>query len=403
MDFYIQFGHGMGQLSQDMTKIWGGGTVVLSPRDASPKQLLKWAKGITKTKGAEVLLDPQFYSPRSNHHKIIAHSFWPSDYETSEFYSEESQLRYLNQLYEKNRELKTSAFILPNMFASSWSDDWLAITESICKVALAQQYELPLYSTIAIGADIICNDLDIQKILEFFEACDVEGIYLLPETPSNEYLVSEPKWFSGLLELVAGLKLMGKKVIVGYTNHQSLCLGVASADAICSGNWLNVRKFSVDNFMKNDDDTHRRRGNWYYAPSCLSECKLRFLDTAQERAILSDLKPPDSFNCTYSERLFLGPKPNSVDFKSSPDSFGHYFQALRSQTIRMRKATYQLTKDNYLALLDDASNMHEKMHQNGVIMGRSFFETFDAIRSAIAILDSTRGVMLKRKWAELQH
>lgn len=44
-----------------------------------------------------------------------------------------------------------------------------------------------------------------------------------------------PIWFTNLLSLVAGLKLLEKEVIVGYANHQMLALACTGVDAIATG------------------------------------------------------------------------------------------------------------------------------------------------------------------------
>ena len=44
MELYFQFGYGMKKIATDLSKDWGGATAILSPRDMSPEQLVKWRK-----------------------------------------------------------------------------------------------------------------------------------------------------------------------------------------------------------------------------------------------------------------------------------------------------------------------------------------------------------------------
>ena len=49
-------------------------------------------------------------------------------------------------------------------------------------------------------------------------------------------------------------------MVVGYANHELLCLGAASVNAIASGTWMNVRAFSPDRFLSADEDEIKRNG-----------------------------------------------------------------------------------------------------------------------------------------------
>lgn len=51
MDLYLQFGHGMMEHSRHLVRSWGGGTVILSPRDLERKQLVKLSEEIRVMKG----------------------------------------------------------------------------------------------------------------------------------------------------------------------------------------------------------------------------------------------------------------------------------------------------------------------------------------------------------------
>ena len=48
MNFFLQFGHGMKQMSIDLAKKWGEATVILSPRDIKPDQLAQWSPSFLK-------------------------------------------------------------------------------------------------------------------------------------------------------------------------------------------------------------------------------------------------------------------------------------------------------------------------------------------------------------------
>src|SRR5215217_5776435 len=79
MELYLQFGYGMMQHCRHLIADWGGGTVVLSPRDMSDRQLRTLSSEITDLPGGRVLLDPQFYLPHADHERLRSHDYWPTD------------------------------------------------------------------------------------------------------------------------------------------------------------------------------------------------------------------------------------------------------------------------------------------------------------------------------------
>ena len=86
MELNLQFGYGMMDHSRHLIQTWGGGTVILSPRDLDGPQLQRLADDIRGLQNGRVLLDPQFYLPRTDHHRLTAHGYWPDAYETNAFF-----------------------------------------------------------------------------------------------------------------------------------------------------------------------------------------------------------------------------------------------------------------------------------------------------------------------------
>src|SRR5689334_11376800 len=82
MDLYLQFGYGMMDHCRSLLSAWGGGTVILSPRDLRHEQLVRLASEIIDTPNGAVLVDPQFYLPHADHERLVAHAYWPKDYDS---------------------------------------------------------------------------------------------------------------------------------------------------------------------------------------------------------------------------------------------------------------------------------------------------------------------------------
>jgi len=292
MDLYLQFGHGMMEHCRHLVRSWAGGTVILSPRDLKREQLVKLSEEIRALQGGQVLLDPQFYVPRSDHHRLTAHDYWPDSYQTNGFFGGPGMQTMMSDVLQLNRDLGCAAFVLPGLMATAIDDDWLATLRATAEHAATMNVGMPLYATVALSSDSVRNTAGIQEVLAEFETLEVAGAYLLFEHPNGDYIVQDPIWLANVLELAAGLRLLKKNVVVGYANHELLCLGAASVNAIASGTWMNVRAFSPDRFLAADEEDIKRKAVWYYAPSSLSEYKPPFLDMAQQRGVLASMAPP---------------------------------------------------------------------------------------------------------------
>jgi len=401
MDLFLQFGWGMMEHSRQLVGSWGGGTVVLSPRDLERTQLESLGQDICGMQGGRVLLDPQFYFPRSDHHRLTAHGYWPDNYETNGFFGGAGIGTMLQSLLDLNRAVGSYAFILPGLMATTVDDDWIATLRAVCEGAVTLGADIPVFATIALGADVVRNMESVQEILEECEGINVAGAYVLAEHPNGDYFVEDPIWLANLLDLCAGLRLMGKQVIVGYANHELLCLGAAATNTLCSGTWMNVRLFSPDRFQAQQEDETRRRTAWYYSPPALSEFKRPFLDVAHRQGVLNQMQAPQSYNSTYAAPLFSGAQPTSVGF-GEPEAFRHYLQCMHHQTAESRRGTFDETLAHHRQALDDAEALIQTLASNGVMsQNRGFGEIIDIVRSALVMHERTRGPVLRRRWAEL--
>lgn len=401
MELHLQVGWGMMSMSTDLLKHWKTGAVITSPRDIQPPSLVPFAKRITKA-GGEPLLDPQFYLPHADHERLTSHPFWPSSYATSTFWTSKQVEQLVYDIFKQNKAMGSRQVLLPGLFAHAVDDQWLRSQEQVQKIAeKANEYKGALFATVALSHDAVTDINQIADLIERSSSWKTHGIYLVCEHPNGEYLVTAPNWLSNVLDLVAGLRLQGKAVILGYTSHQSLIAGCAAATAIASGNYMNVRAFPKDKFSIPDEDKIARKGLWYYCPTTLSEYKLSYLDTAQQQKILGKLKPSVRYENPYSSMLFTGVQPTLTGF-DEPLAFKHYLHCLRCQCLESVKDSFDGTVEHHLGVLENAEKLLKDLQASGITaQHRSFMETIDASRAAIATLKTTRGAMLRRKWNRL--
>jgi hypothetical protein len=402
MDLYLQFGFGMMEHCRHLLSKWGGGTVVLSPRDMNDGQLRRLAKDVIGISGGKTLLDPQFYVPYADHDRLCSHNFWPDDFASGSFFTGPKMQSLVQQIVDLNGDLATEAIILPGMLANPVDDLWLAHHESFLTTARdLTNGTKHLYSTLALSADTTRNREQITTILEEIRHWKSDGYYIVCEHPNGDYLVQDAIWLAHILDLTAGLRLAGAQVILGYCNHQMLASHVAGANAICSGTWMNVRSFPPEKFSKNYEEEIRRRATWYYCPQALSEYKIPFLDVAHEQGVLDLMMPPSEFDGGYVNPLFSGVQPSSVRF-SEQMAFRHYLHALRGQTQALNASGYDEAREIQEQMLNDAEDLLNMLRSNGVLgTNRDFSESLDVNRAALAILDRQRGPVLRRRWTSM--
>jgi hypothetical protein len=402
MKLDLQFGFGMMDHSRALVESWGGGNVILSPRDLTNDQLERLSEGILKLPNGSVWLDPQFYVPRADHERLCSHEYWPSNFETGIFWQGSALQELIVKLKDLNAALNTSALLLPGMLAENVDEDWFIAQEAVIEEARSHQLSRPLICTIALSDDVVKEVSQIGELLERAEGWDVDGFYIVAQHPSGSYLVTDPIWLANLIDLAAGLRLLRKSVTLGYCNHQMLIAAAAKVSAIASGTWMNVRSFPPDKFIVPVEDEIRQRTKWYYCSQAMSEYKIPFLDVAQRQGILELLKPDPSLGSRYADLLFSGVQPTSVKAFSEQAAFRHYLHCLHSQVDNAVKATFQATVDDQKRHLDAADRLLTTLRSKGVFGGlRDFTDSLDASRSALQVLISLRGPVLERAWPNL--
>jgi hypothetical protein len=388
---------------------WGGGSAILSPRDCNPTQLETLATDICAVGGA-VYFDPQFYLPHADHARLVSHAYWPRNYDSGGFWppgpagdQTPAQINeLLASLLEYHNRLSCSHLILPGVLALTVDAGWISRQRAFIDAAPSLGLpESELIATVALSADAVRNVQQVNDVLEAGRGWQVGGIYLVCEHPDG-YLVEDPIWMANVLELTAGFRLQGKKVILGYSNHQMLAAASAGANAIASGTWLNVRSFPPEKFRKQYEDEIRRKTTWYFCPQALSEYKIPTLDIAMLQGVLPEMAPLPDLMGHYADVLFRGAQPTTVQFPEGT-AFRHYLHCLHSQAAAARRGRFNETRATHeQQLLEGSEDLLARLHAVGVRgQLRDFAECIEPSRAALAVLQTQRGPMLRRRWAEL--
>ena len=398
MKFYIQMGYGMQAICKDLSASWGGATVILSPLNITQDKLSPFAASLRQT-GGKVLFDPQMYSPQKYHKNLQQYTYWPKKSITNIEIGNYDEL--LTILSDINDQVQSEAFIIPSHTVQVIDGHWNNIQKSTSSQTRRMIRNKPLFHTISLASNVLSDETQVEGITQYAEQWDVDGVYIVCEHPERYYLVDKPLWVANMLSLVAGIKRLGKRVIVGYASHQLLCLALAKCDAIAAGNFLNVRWFQPEHFETTYDDEPSRRSRWYYCPQAFSEYKVTYLDVAERVGLLPVMAPPSIMSNEYSKVLFQGAMPSSTNYKEG-DSHRHYLHCLKIQCELLKESTYKETRDAHLALLETASHLTSGLRKEKIKgQDRDFGEIVDVIEAAISIFDKEFGFALSKEWDSL--
>lgn len=238
-------------------------------------------------------------------------------------------------------------------------------------------------------------------LLEKAESWKAPAYYVVCEHPNGQYLVEDPNWVANVLDLLAGLRLMGSEAILGYCTHQMLVAGAAKANAICSGTWMNVRSFPPEKFKTAYDDEIKQRATWYYCPQALSEYKIPFLDIAHRLGLLGLMAPPPPLDGGYAAALFTGPQPSTLGF-SEQAAFRHYLHALRAQVLAADQTSFDDAVQYQEAELTSAEGLLQRL-RSARISGqlRDYAAIIDVNRAGLGLFSTLRGPVLRRQWSSL--
>lgn len=395
MELYLQMGHGMQAMAEELIESWGGGNVVLSPVNIAKDRIVGFSRRIVAI-GGNVLFDPQMFYPKEGHAKLKTYDYWPQ--EGASISSKNIAEEINRELLRLNNQIGSSAIILPGV---EMREDGLQYGLNLMNqsaVYFSSKSELPLFATLCLYPETIRNTAVVEQLVEYLRTIPVTGFYIIPHPSNDEYIVSDPLWMIGILKLLSCLKLFKKKTIVGYTSHQGLVYALANTDGIASGTYMNTRSFVPAKFKSPKDDDIKHKSTWFYLPIAFCEYKAALLDVAMQRGYLNLFKPQGIFHNKYSAMLFSGAPPTSTNYKEA-NSFKHYLYCLKLQCDLLTKATYKDTYDTYEFMLSNAENQIKEFKKRGISgQNRDFAPAIEANRIAMCANDEDYGMKLQFEW-----
>lgn len=399
MELYLQMGHGMQKMCSELLRFWGDGTVILSPVNIAQDKLIPLATKYRKANG-NVLFDPQLYYPRDGADKLTAYDYWPSSFSTIS--DKNTMIDTCQSILKINEQTQTEAIIIPGEEIL----DLQHIQSKTSWIKEASKYfrdhsTKRLYGTLCLFTEIIRSQNAIEGLLAYLEQIDVDGYYIVARSSNEDYIITDPIWMLGMIKLCTCLKLMNKKVIWAFSNHQALFASICHIDAIASGNYMNTRQFVPRRFRSKTEDMEMRKSIWYFDPNALTEYKANLLDVAYQRGFLDRFRPMGDFANPYADVLFSGAVPSSTSYNET-SSFLHYLHCLRILCQSVSLDSFSNTRAQLNFFMDSAENEMAFLRTKGFqSQNRNFGAGIEALRIAMSTIEEDYGLRLELDWTSL--
>lgn len=383
MLFLLQQGHGMMDLDKEFITDHPQSGVILSPRICTQDQIERHAGEVIEL-GGELLFDPQFYEPRTNLDRLLTFPYWDGlDFDSADF-TVNSAARFCERVISFQVEnLNVTKVIIPGRFTNSADTAWRELQGTFAESAAALNVNRHIYSTVAVGADVVTSGELFDNILDETVSYPVNGVYIVVRPPKDSFLIDNDLFLYALLDGLLSISLSGKDVILGYANQQSLIYAAAGISTIASGNYRNVRHFNPEMFYVDESD--KRKKTWFYDPQTLSEYRLENLALAFRRGFGNYFGPI----CEHCEPLISS---SAAAPWREPLAFRHYLHEIHRQWLSFDTVPRNERVLSVSELLNAVQSRISELNERRFSFGdRAFTNVIEATINAVTSFEGDRG------------
>jgi hypothetical protein len=391
MEFMLQQGWGMFGLDRDFINDRLASGVILSPRVYTPDQIEQHAQDLRK-RGAIVIFDPQFYDPHTDREKLLSFPYWDGlEFDTSTFDNPMASEFCERVMCYQSRNLGVSEGVIPGRYTNSVNEEWLIMHHRFAETAAQLSLGIPIYSTVALGPDVIVSEENLSNVIDEVISYPVDGIYFIFRSPNDRFFISDEGILYNLLCALLSIRLSGKDIMIGYANQQSIIFGAAGVGRIASGNFRNTRQFNPEIFDEQGESV-MQRGIWYYHPRSLSDFRVEALRLAFRRGLRELFGPP----CDYCRDLLEAPDPGIVRW-GEREAFRHFLFELGRQWIGLDRISINDVISRLRSILGEARVSIQELRSRAFVLGeRSFEQSLSPTEGALEAFISDRQDDLQR-------
>ena len=337
-----------------------GHGMIFSPVHEAKEKLSKYPVAL-KSKS---LFDPQYYLPSSQKKKLKTYPFFPETialggFNTVDFNS--IAIESARQCITFQQEQNYESIIIPARFFEQLDPAYInkqneltlhPFLKAINESNIDESKDI--YLTLPITSFMLENEDFKYSLLNWVTSySEVSGIYLICQHDRKTKQICESEFLFKYMEVMKLLSDTGLKILVGYTNTESLLYTMTGPVQLTLGAFENTRIFSLDKFVVSNEERRGPKAR-VYVPGLLNWIKF-------EQAKIIRKSEPELWSkiftdTEYSEQAFTQTKEPAFN---TPTLYKHYFKVYSEQLDSIAKFNERERYTEVKKLIKTAMENHE--------------------------------------------
>lgn len=279
MAAYHQMGNDSWNLL-DEASLAGYAGVVLSPVNASPEETkAKLPKAKSSRPNLEVILDPQFYRPKSKKGQLGAWPHITADLDSADPANREWWKARCASLAKVAAEVGATSVCSPSFVPTKFDEEFYAFVIETA-ATLSAETSLKVLLTAIVRLQDLAKPEVVMRLASALSTSPIKRFYLVfhdelePRKQRSDY-----QTLANAFRLIEALEKSGIKTLVSFSGLDMLLWKAAGATDIATGKHFNLRRFAPSRW---DDETEGGRQLPYWTEGSMltwfREDDLRLLD-----------------------------------------------------------------------------------------------------------------------------
>ncbi|EKF9273269.1 hypothetical protein ACPF44_002961 [Vibrio cholerae] len=362
-----QAGHNSNWNRESFTKDNVGDGIIYSPVHDDFNRINSFNKKLKATS----IFDPQFYLPNSAKPKFKTYDFFPNTIMNEHLGSGFSTVDYSIVALESARrcvkfqlEQGFGKLIIPTRAFEQFDPNYIeSQSESFVNPFLTAMKEnnaigkKEIFLTVPITSHMLNIDGYKNNILNWITSYpEIDGIYLICQHDRKTKQIIDTSFLVDYMKIIKSTCDTGLKVIVGYTNTESLLYSLCGEISLTVGAFENTRIFSLDKFVVSDEGKRGPKPR-IYIPKLMNWILF-------EEAKLIKKNDENLWNDIYTETKYSKDafsKTKDPAF-NTPTLYKHYFITFSEQITSLSKLTIDQRNLTINSWLDNANNYYSRIN-----------------------------------------
>jgi hypothetical protein len=229
--------------------------VILSPVNSDPDQTATRLSEIGNRAALDVVLDPQFYIPRSDRGKLTAWPYFNSDCDTTDLGDSAWWAERCAQLVGSAERLGVNSIcspaILPRSYDSPYYEATIGCADQLAEAVRGKPLSVLMTAVVSFRDLLLPGAPD--RIASLLTRTAISRVYLI----FYDELTARQQWTDvdalvGAMSLIRALERGGTRVLVGYCGLDMMLWKYCGASAVATGKFFNLRRFGPERWLNLD-------------------------------------------------------------------------------------------------------------------------------------------------------